>query len=84
MAGIAMASSAVTTASVLPGYEVSGLPISPVQMQIMGATNVVEQQRTAGLTLNGMPVSPHQIRVLTPHNRQAAEAVIGRTTVVTR
>jgi hypothetical protein len=84
MAGMALASSAVTTASVLPGYEVTGFPISPVQLQVMGAANVVEQQRTAGLTLNGMPASPHQIRVLTPHARQAAEAVIDGTAVITR
>jgi hypothetical protein len=76
MAGMALAGSAVTVATALPGYEVTGLPISPLQMQVVGAANVVEQPHSPVLTLSGMPASPHQISVLVPRKRQAAEAVV--------
>jgi hypothetical protein len=81
MAGMALAGNAVTVATELPGFEVTGFPISPVQVQLVGAANVGERQRAAGLTWVGMPVSPHQIGVLTPRGRQAAEAESG---VITR
>ena len=44
----------------LPTYEANGLPISPVQVALLGAANVREQSPAAAMA------SPHQLQVLTP------------------
>ena len=44
----------------LPTYEANGLPISPVQVGLLGAANVREQSPTAAMA------SPLQLQVLTP------------------
>ena len=46
--------------SPLPTYEANGLPISPVQVALLGAANVQQQSLTAAIA------SPHQLQVLTP------------------
>lgn len=48
----------------LPKYEVGGLPISSVQIAVLGSDRVQEQSPTPTLILNGMPASPLQIAVL--------------------
>jgi hypothetical protein len=53
----------VLVSSALPTYEVSGLPISPVQAALLGAANVREQSPTAATA------SPHQLQVLTPRQK---------------
>jgi hypothetical protein len=50
----------------LPGYEVMGLPITPVQMEVVGAAYAKEQNPSPGLVVGGMPASPHQLAVLRP------------------
>ena len=50
-------------AAELPSYEAKGLPISPVQASLLGASNV-EQAQVAPST-----VSPLQISVLTPRRK---------------
>lgn len=74
-AAMVMASGAGAMAAELPTYEASGFPISPVQVQLLGATNVQERPAVAPATVGGMAASPHQISVLTPRAKQTAAAV---------
>lgn len=57
---ISIAAGATSFAAGLPTYEVKGLPISPVQVGVLGAANVQQSQ------LATSAVSPHQLRVLAP------------------
>jgi hypothetical protein len=58
----------------LPTYEATGLPISAVQVRVLGAANVREQSPVATST-----VSPHQLSVLTPRTEMTATAAPTRT-----
>ncbi|MGZ5873285.1 MAG: hypothetical protein ACXWKP_14390 [Bradyrhizobium sp.] len=58
VAAISIAAGTAAFAAELPTYEVTGFPISPVQLQLLGAANVGERSSTAA-------ASPHQVRVLT-------------------
>jgi hypothetical protein len=58
------------SAGELPQYEVSGLPISPHQISVLGLGGIKEQSTVPTLTLNGMPASPHQIAVLQPRTKR--------------
>jgi len=49
----------------LPVFEVTGFPISPLQVAVLGGAHVEERSAMPTLTLAGMPASPHQIAVLT-------------------
>ena len=49
----------------LPTFEVTGFPISPHQVAVLGAAHVEERSAKPTLKLAGMPASPHQIAVLT-------------------
>jgi hypothetical protein len=51
-------------AAELPTYQKSGLPISPVQVQLLGAANVQEQAPAPTSTL-----TPVQLSVLTPRTK---------------
>ncbi len=73
-AGLAMATSAIAMATELPSYEVKSFPISPAQVQMLGAANVREEVPAAKLTAAGMPASPVQIAVLTPRPQLVANA----------
>ena len=64
VATMVMAGGAGARAAELPSFDVAGFPISPVQVQLLGAANVEEQA-----PVDGMAASPHQIRVLTPRPR---------------
>jgi hypothetical protein len=48
-------------AAELPSYEAKGLPISPVQVRVLGAANVQEQTPMPTST-----ITPLQLSVLTP------------------
>ena len=50
----------------LPTFELTGFPISPHQVAVLGSAQVEESSATATLMLAAMPASPHQIAVLTP------------------
>jgi len=67
--------SGMASAQEFPFYELSGFPISPHQISVMGATANVKEQSLPGtsLTVRGMPASPHQIVVLTPRQRGPQE-----------
>jgi len=63
----AMISAAAGTAGFaaeLPSYEAAGLPISPVQLQVLGGANVRQQSPVATTT-----VTPVQLSVLTPRTK---------------
>jgi hypothetical protein len=76
--------SGIALAQEFPVYELSGFPMSPHQISIMGATvNLKEQSPGTSLTMGGMPVSPVQILVLTPareYQRNAAYDQIDKPT----
>jgi hypothetical protein len=62
--------SGIASAQEFPSYELSGFPINPCQILVMGATvNLKEQSPNTSLTVGGMPASPNQIGVLTPRQR---------------
>jgi len=69
------ANGAATFTAELPTYEVTGFPISPVQIQVVGASNVQAQSPTPSLTLDGMPASLHQVSVLMPRHRLTTGAI---------
>jgi hypothetical protein len=48
-------------------YEVTGFPISPLQMSVVRPGVIQEEPQTPALTLGGMPASPHQISVIQGH-----------------
>jgi hypothetical protein len=47
-----------------PQYEVTGFPISPLQMSVVRPGGIQEEAPAPGLTMDGMPASPHQITVI--------------------
>ena len=57
-------------ASELPAYQAAGLPISPVQAQLVGAAAVREQSPVATSAL-----SPVQLSVLTPRTKLTTATV---------
>ena len=61
---ISIAAGTAGFAAELPTYETRGLPISAVQVQVLGAANVREQSPAPSST-----ASPHQLRVLTPRTK---------------
>ena len=67
---ISMAGASVGAAAELPTYEAAGLPISPVQVGVLGAAHVQEQSQVAATALFA-----HQLHVLTPRLKQAAASV---------
>jgi hypothetical protein len=74
-AAMVIAYGAGAMAAELPSYEVAGFPISPVQVQLVGAARVQEQPPLATGTLDGTSASPHQISVLTPRGKRTAAAI---------
>ena len=63
-AALILMSGAVASAQELPTYEVSGFPITPVQLSLLNTAHVHERVPTTNLTVDGMPASPNQIDVL--------------------
>jgi hypothetical protein len=57
-------------AAELPTYETTGLPISAVQVRVLGAANVQEQSPVPTST-----ASPHQLSVLTPRTKMTTATV---------
>lgn len=69
-AAVFIAGSTAVSAAELPTYEVNGLPISNVQVRLLGAANVREQSAAFTAT-----ASPHQVSVLTPRKLKAATPI---------
>ena len=70
--GAAIVGSASAVAGELPTFEKSGLPVTQVQVSVLGSAGVQERSQMPDLTLHGMPASPHQVTVLS-HHRKTAE-----------
>ena len=65
---------AAAAAGELPTYDVTGFPITPHQMSVLGSSgDIRERAATPTLTADGMPASPHQIAVLSHRPRTAAQ-----------
>jgi len=73
VAAVLMANGTAGFAAELPSYEVTGLPISPVQAQVLGAADV--RERLSAMT---SAASPHQPGVLTTAAVAAARPEAGR------
>jgi hypothetical protein len=74
-AAMVIAYGAGAMAAELPSYEVAGFPISPVQVQLVGAAHVQEQPPLTKPALDGTSASPHQISVLTPRANRTTAAM---------
>lgn len=69
---LTLAGTTATFAAELPSYEANGMPASPVQVRVLGATRV-EQQVTAPAT----SMTALQASVLTPRKQKTANATTG-------
>jgi hypothetical protein len=77
-AAISLAGATAGFAAELPGYETKGLPISAMQVGVLGAANVQEQTPVPASTL-----TPLQLSVLTPRAKvSTAMAAQARTETV--
>ena len=66
-------------AAQLPTFELTGFPISPHQVSLVGSAYVQERSPTPPiLTLGGMPGTPHQIVVLSPRHRATDKQIVSR------
>jgi hypothetical protein len=63
-AALSVSAATVAFAAELPSYETTGLPISAVQLRVLGAANVQQQLPAATST-----VTPVQLSVLTPRKK---------------
>jgi hypothetical protein len=79
-AAMLIASGAGAMAAELPTYQAQGFPISPVQVQLVGAARVQEQPPLATATPDGSSVTPLQISVLTPRAKRHTAAITEETT----
>jgi hypothetical protein len=61
---ISIAGATAAFAAELPTYETTGLPISAVQLRVLGAANVQQQSPVPAST-----ATPHQLSVLTPRTK---------------
>jgi hypothetical protein len=65
---ISIAGATAGFAAELPSYETKGLPISAVQVRVLGAANVREQSPALTST-----ATAHQLSALTPRTTRTAE-----------
>ena len=77
-AAFAIAGATTSFAAELPSYQTSGLPISPVQASLLGATKAEQSQAAPSAA------SPHQLSVLTPRHKLTTAAATPATTGVAR
>ena len=70
----------VAAAAELPTYNVTGLPITPVQASVVGSGQEQESSQVPTLTVGGMPASPAQIAILTPRKHVVGRLVTTPTT----
>lgn len=66
---LAMTAATGAFAAELPSYEKAGLPVSAVQLQVLGAENVSE------VTPVVLSASPVQLSVLTPRHKTKTAAI---------
>jgi hypothetical protein len=75
---IVIAGATTSFAAELPSYEAKGLPISPVQASLLGASGAEQVQSAPSAA------SPHQISVLTPRHKLSTANAAPITTGVAR
>ena len=78
-AAVLIAGGTAGFAAELPTYETTGLPISAVQVRVLGAANVQEQSPVPNST-----ASPHQLSVLTPRTKLTTATVAPTRTEIGR
>jgi hypothetical protein len=78
-AAISLAGGTAGFAAELPTYQSAGLPISAVQVQVMGAANVQQQS-----PVQTSSASPHQLSVLTPRTKMTTATVAATRTETAR
>lgn len=78
-AAMVVASGAGAMAAELPTYEAAGFPISPVQVQVVGAGRVQEQPPLT----TAMSATPLQISVLTPRAKKRTAAAVATDVITT-
>ena len=64
----------VAAAAELPTYESAGLPITALEVSVVGSAHVQEAPSVPTLTLHGTPASRNQIEVLTAGNGSKPES----------
>lgn len=69
---LALAGSTATFAAELPSYEASGIPVSPVQVRVLGAANVEQQVMAPATSMTALQAS-----VLTPRKLTTANVTTG-------
>ena len=74
-AALSIAGATASFAAELPSYETKGLPISAVQVRVLGAADVREQSPALTST-----ATAHQLSVLTPRKTRTAETAPPATT----
>ena len=74
-AALSITGATASFAAELPSYETSGLPISAVQLRVVGATDVREQSPAADST-----ITPVQLSVLTPRKKLSTATIAPGTT----
>lgn len=67
-AALSIAGTSAGFAAELPSYEAKGLPISAVQVRVLGAADVTQQSPALTST-----ATAHQLGVLTPRKTRTAE-----------
>ena len=72
---ISIAGATAAFSAELPSYEAKGLPISAVQVRVLGAADVREQSPMLTST-----VTAHQLSVLTPRKTRTAETAVSAPT----
>jgi hypothetical protein len=72
-AAISIAAATSGFAAELPTYEANGLPISAVQVGVLGAAHVQEQSQ-----LSSTAASPHQLRVLAQRQKLTTATAASR------
>ena len=68
IAAVLVLGAAGAAAAELPAYEKEGLPITALQLQVVGPAHVREQSPAPTLIWGGVPASPHQLTVLAPRH----------------
>jgi hypothetical protein len=76
-AGALALAAASATAVEPPVYHVAGLPITPLQLAVIGSAGADQAASPVTLTLAGMPASPHQLAALTPRAKRVGQQALG-------
>jgi hypothetical protein len=78
---LALTAASGTVAAELPSYEKAGLPVSAVQIQVLGAKNV---EQAAPVATSATSATPVQLSVLAPRGKiktaQGSTATVGNAT----